>query len=330
MRKFLSVPIAFALSLVFSCTALASTGSKTVDLHYNNIKVMVNGKAVITNSEPFVINGVTYLPLRDVGSALGFNVKWDPTSSTVNLTSPILIDKSEEDQYLGSTIENYLFSKYAMLNKVSFIKFVVNERKEGSKHEINVTIELDLSKNNDAWKELSDAQIETWLGLISDDLQVSFNNKDAIIRGNVSREGNSDVLLDFYKEGEDSLKVSFYDGSFRDGVPAPKKLAMETEYASKIFKISDLSFTVSAFNYYKNINSVDVTLASAKDGTSIDWSNLSNTDITNSVKEMGRTINNDYIFETNTKLDKVYIHFRDKNSKLIESHVYNVFLDKIE
>ncbi|MCL5780973.1 MAG: copper amine oxidase N-terminal domain-containing protein [Firmicutes bacterium] len=329
MRKPFLVPIAVALSLTFSCTALASTGSKSVDLHYNNIKVMVNGKNITTNSEPFTINGTTYLPLRDISTALGFEVNWDASNSAINLTSPIQIDRTVEKQDSGSDIERYLFSKYAVLNGVSFNNFTVSEFKEGNKHELNVDIELDLSTNQRLWKELQDKQIENWLSMIADDLQTSFNDKDALVQGKVYRKNMTDVLLDFTKDGDESLKVRFYDGSFRDGVPAPSKLAIEEEYLTKLFKVEDLPFRVTSVKYSENINTIVISLNATESGASISWSNLKNADINNAAKELGQLINQDFIKETNTKLDKVYIQFKDKNSKLLKSLEYYVFSDRV-
>ena len=82
------------LAAVFATTAFATVGSRTAELFYNNIKVMINGKEVTPMDangnavEPFVIDGTTYLPVRGVASALGMNVGWDSATSTVTLDNP--------------------------------------------------------------------------------------------------------------------------------------------------------------------------------------------------------------------------------------------------
>lgn len=74
-------------------TAAATTGKKTAELEYNNIKVTLDGtsvKLVDVNGnpvEPFIIGGTTYLPVRALASALGLNVSWDAATSTVILSS---------------------------------------------------------------------------------------------------------------------------------------------------------------------------------------------------------------------------------------------------
>ena len=82
------------LAAVLATTAFATVGSRTAELFYNNIKVMINGKEVTPTDangnaiEPFIIEGTTYLPVRGVASALGMNVGWDSATNTVTLDNP--------------------------------------------------------------------------------------------------------------------------------------------------------------------------------------------------------------------------------------------------
>lgn len=79
---------------ISTITAFATVGSRTAELWYNNIKIMLNGKAVTPTDangnavEPFTIDGTTYLPVRGIASALGLNVGWDDATSTVTLDNP--------------------------------------------------------------------------------------------------------------------------------------------------------------------------------------------------------------------------------------------------
>ncbi len=75
-------------------TAVATTGKKTAELSYNNIKVTLDGEAVNlvdangTPVEPFIISGTTYLPVRAVAGAFGLEVGWDGSTQTVILKHP--------------------------------------------------------------------------------------------------------------------------------------------------------------------------------------------------------------------------------------------------
>lgn len=85
---------AIVATVLISTTAFATIGSRTAELFYNNIKVMINGTEIMptdangTPVEPFIIDGTTYLPVRGVASALGMNVGWDAATNTVTLNNP--------------------------------------------------------------------------------------------------------------------------------------------------------------------------------------------------------------------------------------------------
>lgn len=114
------------LAAVFATTAFATVGSRTAELFYNNIKVMINGKEVTPTDangnaiEPFIIDGTTYLPVRGVASALGMNVGWDSATSTVTLDNPgvfkggvqVYDDKYVTIEFAGCTmVKNYEWSE---------------------------------------------------------------------------------------------------------------------------------------------------------------------------------------------------------------------------
>ena len=56
-----------------------------IPVMFSNIKIVVDGKELKTDKEPFIYEGTTYLPVRAVGEAVGKNVTWDAASKTVIL-----------------------------------------------------------------------------------------------------------------------------------------------------------------------------------------------------------------------------------------------------
>ena len=68
-------------------TAFARIAQETIIVDFNNISFAVDGRRVNTEFEPFIFQGRTYLPVRDVAGAMGFHVDWDGAASTVILTS---------------------------------------------------------------------------------------------------------------------------------------------------------------------------------------------------------------------------------------------------
>ncbi|WP_410771244.1 TraB/GumN family protein [Fontibacillus sp. BL9] len=80
-----------ALDLKFEQDAKAklvkgTKGDLTIELQNGN-KAVVNGEPLPLISEPKVIKGITYLPVRSIGEAAGYEIYWDEASRTVILKS---------------------------------------------------------------------------------------------------------------------------------------------------------------------------------------------------------------------------------------------------
>lgn len=88
------IGIVMVVTVILTTTVFATVGSRTAELFYNNIKILLNGKEITPTDangnavEPFTIDGTTYLPVRAVATALGMNVGWDGATSTVTLDNP--------------------------------------------------------------------------------------------------------------------------------------------------------------------------------------------------------------------------------------------------
>lgn len=76
------------LFLIFSSISVyALTGTKSIDVIYDNIKVTLDGKTINMDAEPFEYNGITYVPVESVSKALGANAKWNSKTKTVEITN---------------------------------------------------------------------------------------------------------------------------------------------------------------------------------------------------------------------------------------------------
>ena len=93
----------FAIPLALTISAF--TGSKTVELFYRDIKVKIDGEELILKDangeiiEPFIIDGTTYLPVRAIAEAVGYNVGWDNENNTA------VLDKRQSE--LKAELSNY-------------------------------------------------------------------------------------------------------------------------------------------------------------------------------------------------------------------------------
>jgi hypothetical protein len=92
-RGFVSGIIFTVLVISLAVTGFASTGTKTLQASYNNIKLYVDGNLITPKDasgnavEPFISGGTTYLPVRAIGEALGKSVDWDGATQSVYIGS---------------------------------------------------------------------------------------------------------------------------------------------------------------------------------------------------------------------------------------------------
>jgi len=70
-----------------SQTVLAERGATSVSLRIGSPQAFVNGQAQFLDVPAMLIGGRTVVPLRFVSQALGADVNWDATTSTVQITS---------------------------------------------------------------------------------------------------------------------------------------------------------------------------------------------------------------------------------------------------
>ncbi len=76
-----------SMVLCSGTVAFAKVANMSIPVAYNNIKIVVDGKQLSTNKEPFTYEGTTYLPVRAVAEAVGMDVNWDGTTKTVTLNN---------------------------------------------------------------------------------------------------------------------------------------------------------------------------------------------------------------------------------------------------
>lgn len=90
MRKYKQFIAGFvAGALLFGTASVFADTTKSIQVLYRNIKIAINGKTIATDSEPFVYNNRTYIPVRFVAEAFGKEVKYNDTTDTVEITDKI-------------------------------------------------------------------------------------------------------------------------------------------------------------------------------------------------------------------------------------------------
>ena len=118
------VGVVLASLVVGAIPTMAEKITKSAELFYNDIKVVIDGKqadlkdAQGNTVEPFIIDGTTYLPVRAVSNALNKAVSWDGATKTV------YIGKNEEIEQPSVWLKDLeTFTGYAETKSVDEIDF---------------------------------------------------------------------------------------------------------------------------------------------------------------------------------------------------------------
>lgn len=80
------------VALLLATPVLAKTAKENVSILYSDISITVDGETINPtdvngkSTEPFSIDGSTYVPVRAISEALGCEVTWDGDTSTVVIT----------------------------------------------------------------------------------------------------------------------------------------------------------------------------------------------------------------------------------------------------
>lgn len=86
-KKYTRLCAVLGLSLVCATGMVSATsGSKNVKATYSNIQINYNGQPQVLDAEPFTISGVTYVPLRAVGTIFGAQTNWNGATNTIQIT----------------------------------------------------------------------------------------------------------------------------------------------------------------------------------------------------------------------------------------------------
>ncbi len=92
-KKSRTILITVVVILALSVTVFAKQATETIDVIYDNIKILIDGVEYTAQDangnviEPFIYNGTTYLPVRGIANAFDKDVDWESQTSTVILGS---------------------------------------------------------------------------------------------------------------------------------------------------------------------------------------------------------------------------------------------------
>ncbi len=108
MRKtkiYKTLCLTLGLGIALSSVMLqAASITKTLKAVYNNIAISYNGQIKKLSTEPFMVNGTTYVPLRAIGEIMGADVSW--ANNTVYINAKTASSTAYEQEIAAKNFEN--------------------------------------------------------------------------------------------------------------------------------------------------------------------------------------------------------------------------------
>ncbi|MCL2337560.1 MAG: stalk domain-containing protein [Firmicutes bacterium] len=345
-----------AILLLALCGAAGATvGSKQINVNYNNVTIYTNGKAVTVaaDQEPFLIKGVTYVPLRVAGEALNCDVNWDPnakkvlitTKSTATATDTAILKAqlTQKDQQIAdlqqkvaslqnqldtssknissgnslSSLESTLYNKYSDWKNITIDSIKLS----GDANNVSVQVQVDLSRYGYQWSSLQNSDIQSWLNTIVGAIQDQYSSSTGIDGSIVNLADKATLAVFSNNGGDSSLSVIFQDKNYRGGSSSAS--SVENDLLSTDYSVGNMRFSVYQVKYYSSDNSAFIYLDSSNSNAATQWSKLSYATIQTAVGSIGDDINRQYSAK-NVTLSYVRLYFYDNNNNLLNNYKYNL------
>lgn len=171
-------------------TAFAKVSEMNIPVNFNNIKVVINGKELKTDKEPFTYEGTTYLPVRAVAEVVGKDVNWDSKTQTVTLN-----DRNQSNQEDTSATNNSVDKSYSRTTPapVGVEQTYTSNSKYSTSHTTTIKI-VESYRGSSAWSKIKDAnmfndeppagkeyilvKVKAYVKSVKDDKAVNFSSYD--------------------------------------------------------------------------------------------------------------------------------------------------------
>lgn len=250
--------LVLGLSTIVGTGALtAATGTKNLKATYRNIGVTYNGVAQSLSNEPFTVDGVTYLPLREISTILGASVDWNGSTNTVAITGSSSNTTALEQQLstanynltvaqrelaqVKAELETYKSGSSTGSGTTTGTTITAAQLKETENYLIdnfsdyfsNITFDFDLTQSgsrlevvmsyenrseNTAFNKLTEGKIETFMKKIGDNIAAT--HKDIEIQGKIQYTKDDEEKASFTrtKAGKYSYAHAFDISDLQEAV----------------------------------------------------------------------------------------------------------------
>ncbi|MNJ25422.1 hypothetical protein D3C77_198670 [compost metagenome] len=165
MKKSIHIIISLCIGMMLgmTTTALGAPIKETVQASFEKIKFVVNGEERPLDADPLVYQGSTYLPVRTVLNALGYDVGYKADTKTVtadkNLDT-ILSEAESLKQEEGEQTDMSLNNPQSVENQIKTLNHLITSERELIK---NIETMIQESKNRtDVSEESKKERIEVF------------------------------------------------------------------------------------------------------------------------------------------------------------------------
>jgi hypothetical protein len=196
-EKTIKKVILFTLAalLVLGCmvpAGFASGNKKMLEAWYMNVKIRSNGQEVYTDTEPFIVDGTTYVPVRMMANIFNKDIQWDPINyiisvtdkpgSDLNYLNVQLMMKDNEIKFLEDKIKDLEGKSSTSDIGIDDLEDELNDYHDeykgvdfditlsGTKTKVTVKIEFSLKKDKTDWNKLTEKNVKSYLQDICDDI----------------------------------------------------------------------------------------------------------------------------------------------------------------
>lgn len=87
MKRFVRTFATLVIGMALGTATIAAAAPGTVEAVITKFKIVVNGQEAQLQNSPLVVNGTTYLPVREVASLLNADLKYNGTSKSIELST---------------------------------------------------------------------------------------------------------------------------------------------------------------------------------------------------------------------------------------------------
>jgi len=109
-KQFIKTTTTLLIGMILGSVTIAAAAPEVLQASIAKLKIVVNGKEQKLNNSPLLVNGTTYLPVRDVAGLLGSKVDFD--KGTVRITQKVQPSVNTIESIKGQDLVGILGKKY--------------------------------------------------------------------------------------------------------------------------------------------------------------------------------------------------------------------------